>query len=212
MTNLNFNAATRWGINVLLLLSGVLALYLARSILIPAVIALLLAALLWAPANWLHRKLHLPWSVACSIVFGILVVLALIVPVGFGLPIPKLLQGLPTTPELQEEAYGKFRIRLKEAISPIPLDKDYFPEKAEDSKAAPCHQASTRSPKIRTSYPACGNFCSTAGAGFGNGFSSCLSFSSCFWKGGCWSGAWWKSSVPVRNPKPRRSMRVKGHG
>ena len=135
MTNLNFNAATRWGINVLLLLSGVLALYLARSILIPAVIALLLAAMLWAPANWLHRKLHLPWSVACSIVFGILVVLALIVPVGFGLPIPKLLQGLPTTPELQEGAYGKFRIRLKEAISPIPLDKDYFPEKAEDSKA-----------------------------------------------------------------------------
>ena len=88
--------------------SGVLHADLARSILIPAVIALLLAAMLRCRPTGCTGSCTYPGAWHVPSVFGILVVLALIVPVGFGLPIPKLLQGLPTTPELQEGAYGKF--------------------------------------------------------------------------------------------------------
>ena len=56
MINWNVSTSTRWGVNALILLGMVLALYLGQSIFIPTVIALLLAAMLWPSADWLMTK------------------------------------------------------------------------------------------------------------------------------------------------------------
>src|SRR3954453_12163581 len=50
------STATRWGVNALILLGIILALYLGKSIFIPTVIALLLAAMLWPLATWMHSN------------------------------------------------------------------------------------------------------------------------------------------------------------
>ncbi len=49
------STATRWGVNALILLGIILALYLGKTIFIPMVIALLLAAMLWPLATWMHQ-------------------------------------------------------------------------------------------------------------------------------------------------------------
>ena len=51
----SINSATRWGLNIFLLLAGVVALRLAESVIIPLLIALLLACVLGPAAAWLHR-------------------------------------------------------------------------------------------------------------------------------------------------------------
>src|SRR5260370_24630391 len=59
---MNLSSATRWGFNAAILLSIVLALYLAQAIFIPTVISLLLAAMLWPTATWMHQAgVPLPW-------------------------------------------------------------------------------------------------------------------------------------------------------
>jgi predicted PurR-regulated permease PerM len=50
------SSATRWGVNALILLGIILALYLGKNIFIPTVIALLLAAMLWPLATWMHSE------------------------------------------------------------------------------------------------------------------------------------------------------------
>jgi predicted PurR-regulated permease PerM len=153
--NLNLGAATRWGLNVLILLSIIGALYLGRSILIPTVFALLLAALLWPAAARLHQhgipfpcpargrtfpwltlhqaRLRLPWVVACIVAMSGLVALTLLVTLAFGLAITKMVQDLAIqSPAEQQEVYSHFRRKL-ESISPVPLDPQYLPENANDS-------------------------------------------------------------------------------
>src|SRR4051794_30831080 len=108
--NLNLTPATRWGLNVIGLLGAVLALRWGESIFIPTVIAVLLAALLWPAAAWIHRTLRLPWGVSCLLaVFGLLA-LNLTVTFGFTLAITKMLQELPNpnleTDEKQQELYS----------------------------------------------------------------------------------------------------------
>jgi predicted PurR-regulated permease PerM len=152
--NLNLGTATRWGLHGLLLLSLSLALYQGRTIFIPTIIALLLAAMLWPAVQWLNLcglpipglaagkrfpwlvpcvwRLRVPWSLACTAAIAILVAVALGVTLAFATTIPKLLQSLPNTDEKTQEYYGRLRDRL-EHISPWPLDPHYFPEKAQDS-------------------------------------------------------------------------------
>src|SRR5208282_274469 len=72
-----------------------------------------------------------PWGLACPTVVAAMVVLVLIVPVGFGIAIPKMLQGL-TERQKAENLYTEFRARLQ-GISPVPLDEEYFPEEPERS-------------------------------------------------------------------------------
>jgi AI-2 transport protein TqsA len=132
--NLNLSNATRIGLNVLALLAGIVALRLGESIFIPLVIALLLATILWPSANRLNTFYRLPWPVACIGAVMVLVVLNLIVMGGFVLAVPRLLQDLPQDPERQQQLYEKFRTRL-EQVSPVQLDQQYFPPRAEDSEA-----------------------------------------------------------------------------
>jgi predicted PurR-regulated permease PerM len=153
--NLNLGTTTRWGLNVLILLSIIGALYLGQSIFIPTVFALLLAALLWPAAYRLHQRgipfpwlarrrsfpwiglcqarLRLPWSIACIVAMSGLVALTLLITLGFGLAITKMVQDLAIkSPARQEEVYARFRQKL-ESISPVPLDPQYLPENANDS-------------------------------------------------------------------------------
>ena len=53
--NITLTAATRIGLNLLILLGAIVALRLGESIFIPLVIALLLATILWSSANRLHE-------------------------------------------------------------------------------------------------------------------------------------------------------------
>jgi predicted PurR-regulated permease PerM len=153
--SLNLSTATRWGINLLIVLAIVGALWLGRSIFIPTTISLLLAAMLWPGANWLNvrgvpvpllatrpnlpwlrpaiYRVKLPWSVACTAVVTILVALALAVTIGFGIAIPKMVQSLPNDEEKIQALYQRFHDRIEE-ISPFPPDPNYLPPKAKDSQ------------------------------------------------------------------------------
>lgn len=132
--NLSFTGATRIGVNVLVLLGAIVALRLGESIFIPLVIAALLAAILWPSANRLHDYYRLPWPLACAGAVLVLVILNLVVTMGFVLAFPRLLQDLPRDEEKQQKLYTQFRDRI-DRISPVPLDPNYFPEKAVDSAA-----------------------------------------------------------------------------
>jgi AI-2 transport protein TqsA len=153
--NLNLSTATRWGLNLIIILAMIGALYLGRTIFIPTVIALLLAAMLWPGATYLHeqgvpfpffaRRLRFPWlgphvyrikvswNVACLFLVGVLMTIALGITLGFGLAIPRMIQSLPNDEKKIQDVYDRFRLRL-ERISPVPLDSTYFPKDANDSK------------------------------------------------------------------------------
>jgi len=130
---LNMNTTTRLGFNCLILLGGVVALYLGQTILIPTIIALLLAAMLWPATVWLHQRLRFPWGISCMIVVTGLVLLNLAIMAGFFMAIPKLLQTLPPAKdwEQQKDLYQKFRAQL-EKISPIELDDTLLPKDPQD--------------------------------------------------------------------------------
>jgi predicted PurR-regulated permease PerM len=151
--NLNVSTATRWGLNGLILLALIVALYLARSILVPWTIALLLAAMVWPAVTWLAQdgvpvpglavrrgfpwlvphvyRSKFGWNFACAFVVGLLVTAALGIAVSFSAAIPKLLQGLPNSPEKTQKVYAQFRERVQ-ALS-LPIDPQYLPAEAKDS-------------------------------------------------------------------------------
>src|SRR5207244_13456925 len=93
--NLNIGAVTRWGLNLLALLGVIVALRCGQTILIPLVIALLLAALVWPAVRFLHRTIRLPWAMACILMVLMVVAANVLVSVGIGLVVPKFLQDLP---------------------------------------------------------------------------------------------------------------------
>jgi AI-2 transport protein TqsA len=133
VNQLRFTTATRVGVNVLALLGVIVALYLGKSILIPLVIAVLLAAMVWPVAAWLNRTAHLSWGFACMIVVGSLVVLNLLVTFGFFMALPAMLQGMPDlrTEPGQEELYRMIRNRVGLVL---PLDEQMFPADPSDSR------------------------------------------------------------------------------
>ena len=152
--NLNMSTATRWGLNAVILLSIVVALYLGQSIFIPTVISLLLAAMLWPTATWMHRsglalpwlrlrhrgswvrpgiaRLRLSWSVACLSVVAGFVALVLLLFVAFGLGVSKIVIDLGDR-TTQDRVYLDFRAKLQR-ISPVGLDPEYFAEEPDQSK------------------------------------------------------------------------------
>lgn len=136
----HLDAATRWGLNGLILLSLSVAFYLGRPVLIPAVIALLLACMLWPAVCWLHEaglpllgwRLRVPWPIACGVAVSVLVVVVSATTVAFGLLIPRFVQSLPSDPDKAQVYYARFRERI-DRISPVALDEHYLPEDADDS-------------------------------------------------------------------------------
>ena len=131
--NLNLSSATRIGLNVLALLGAAIALYLGQSIFIPVTISALLAVILWPAASWLHRKLKLPWFLACLGVILMLIVVNAAVFTGFALAVPSIVQELPN-PRNETEMQGVYRKARQSVQSVAPQSADrVLPEHAEQS-------------------------------------------------------------------------------
>ncbi|MBL8799507.1 MAG: AI-2E family transporter [Planctomycetia bacterium] len=137
MISLNLTPPIRWGLNLLILLAGVILLRLGQAFFIPPVIALLLAAVLWPGAGWLHQKLRMPWSLACLTGVTGVFVLNLIVTLGFRLAAARLLKGMPNPnyPAGQQQLYTQIREKVQ-LVSPFPLEETdtYWPQRVEDSR------------------------------------------------------------------------------
>ena len=155
MINMNLSTATRWGLNAAILLSIVLALYLGKSIFIPTIIALLLAAMLWplatwmnqagVPAPWFHARGGFPWlrpylarvrfrwAIACLTVVLFLVAMVLLVGAAFGVGLGRIVVDLGSK-KTQEDVYKDFRTKLQKIIGPIREDDEYFNGDPERSK------------------------------------------------------------------------------
>ncbi|MFO0808135.1 MAG: AI-2E family transporter [Gemmataceae bacterium] len=130
--NFNLSTATRLGLNILVMLGGIVALRLGEGIFIPLTIALLFATILWSSANRLHTFYRFPWAVACIVSVLVLVLVNLVVTFGFVLAVPRLVQDMtPIDPARQQEIYNSLRLR---AASVVPLDDRYFPKEAKDSE------------------------------------------------------------------------------
>ena len=154
MINVNVSTATRWGLNAVILLSVVLALYLGQSVFIPMVISLLLAAMLWPTATWMNQsgiplpvlrpragfpwlrphvaRAHVSWSLACLTVVIGFVALALMLALAFGLGVGRIVIDLGDR-ETQRRVYLDFRAKIQR-MSPAELDNEYFNEDPEQSK------------------------------------------------------------------------------
>ena len=127
MIHLPFNAATRLGINVVVMLAGVVALRLGHSVFIPTIIALLMAAVLGPAANWLHRVLKIRWTLACLAVITGLILVNIGLMIIFTLAVTRIVQQVPTTDLEIRKFYGDFRDKL-ENFWPYPLDEELFPK------------------------------------------------------------------------------------
>src|SRR6516162_7893578 len=109
--------AMRWGLGVVVLLAGAFALYLAKVIFVPTVIALLLAAMLWPAVVWMHRALRFSWTFSCLLMVGFLVILNLFVSIGFGVSITKMLQDIPRPDNI--EGQEKVYINVRESLQQV---------------------------------------------------------------------------------------------
>src|SRR5437764_1454395 len=79
MIPIPLNTVTRIGLNVLLLLAAIVALRLGESVIVPMLIALLLATVLGPAAYWLHKTLKIRWGLACTTVVVMLIVANLLI-------------------------------------------------------------------------------------------------------------------------------------
>jgi predicted PurR-regulated permease PerM len=134
INQLDLGPAMRWGLGLVIILAAVFALYLAQSVFVPTVIALLLAAMLWPAVRWLHERLKFTWAFSCLLMVSLLVILNLFVSVGFGVSVTKMLQDIPRPDNTdgQKEVYKKVCESLRQ-ISPVRLEDIGLPEKPEDS-------------------------------------------------------------------------------
>ena len=121
-------------LGLVVLLAAVFALYLAQVVIVPTVIALLLAAMLWPAVRWMHVSLRFTWTFSCILMVSVLVVLNLFVSIGFGLSITKMLQDIPRpdNTQAQKKVYNKVRESLQQ-VSPVPLEEVGLPADPEES-------------------------------------------------------------------------------
>jgi AI-2 transport protein TqsA len=126
------NAAGRIGLSVLLLLAGVVALRLGETVIVPMMIALLLATVLGPAASWLHQTLKIRWGLACmSVVIGLVLASALVTAV-FSASVVRLVTQV-TNPATFLATYNDFRARLEKKLPPdYKLDETLLPENPED--------------------------------------------------------------------------------
>jgi predicted PurR-regulated permease PerM len=112
------HTAGRTGLNVLLLLAGIIALRLGESVIIPMLIALLLASVLGPAAAWMNRTLKIRWSLCCiAVIFG-LVLLILLITLVFSPTVSRLAANIPGSNDQTKmiELYEKFRVKIVEII------------------------------------------------------------------------------------------------
>jgi len=117
--------AGRIGLYIFLLLVGVIALHLAEPVIVPLLVALLLATVLGPAAAWMHERLKIRWSLACvTVIFGLILANVLIFMV-FSTSVIRLANRLSDERKIIQ-TYINLRTNL-EKISPGPLDEDLFP-------------------------------------------------------------------------------------
>ncbi|MBI3407769.1 MAG: AI-2E family transporter [Planctomycetes bacterium] len=120
------HAATRLGINIAILLAGVVALWLGKAVFMPMIIALLLAAVLGPAASWLHRTLKFSWIGSClTVIFGLLL-LNLLITFVIVLAATRLVQQVPQGNDEILKFYTDFRTKLVN-LWPWQLDEELFP-------------------------------------------------------------------------------------
>jgi predicted PurR-regulated permease PerM len=134
INQLDLGPAMRWGLGLVIILAAVFALYLAQSVVVPTVIALLLAAMLWPAVRWMHSSLRFTWTFSCLVMVSFLVILNLFVSVGFGVSITKMLQDIPRPDNTagQKQVYTKVRESLSQ-VSPVRLEDIGLPEDPNES-------------------------------------------------------------------------------
>jgi predicted PurR-regulated permease PerM len=126
MIPIPLNTAGRIGLNVLLLLAGVATLHYGKSVIVPMLIALLLATVLGPAASWLHETFKMRWSLACvSVVIGLVLASALITAVFSGSVVRLVTQLSDEKKALK--IFNDFRTKL-EQVAPFELDRELFPK------------------------------------------------------------------------------------
>jgi AI-2 transport protein TqsA len=130
------NAATRVGLNVLIVFGVIWVLYLGQTLFLPLIISLLLASVLGPAALWLHQRLNFNWTLACATaVFGLIALFVALAFV-FAVSLPRLLQILPNLNDNNKivEIYNeKIRPQI-ESMWPWELDEDLFPKEVKENE------------------------------------------------------------------------------
>jgi AI-2 transport protein TqsA len=128
MIPIPLNAASRIGLNVLLLLAGVLALHLGAPVIVPMLIALLLATVLGPAAFWLHDRLKIRWGLACIVVVVGLVLANLLILTVFSFSLVRLVNQLSDQEKMLKQ-YKEFRAKLAKNIpADYELDEVLLPK------------------------------------------------------------------------------------
>lgn len=119
------NTAGRIGLNIALLLAGVLTLHFGKEVIVPILIALLLATVLAPAAMWLYQTTGIRWSLACVTVVIGLVLANLLIGAVFSASVLRLINQL-SSEEVVLARYKEFRARLQNvAIGEI--DEEILP-------------------------------------------------------------------------------------
>lgn len=129
--NVYLTLATRYGLNILGLLGVSAALYLGSSIFIPLTISVLLAAMLYPAARWLHTRLRLPWFFSCLTVILLLVFVNLLLTFAVGASIPQIVDRIPNNDEQWRVKYEQAARQIRD-VSPLPTESA-LPLKAANS-------------------------------------------------------------------------------
>src|SRR5262245_23612748 len=131
----------------------ILALYIGKEIFIPLVISLLLAAMLWPMATWMHQagiplirprrrpafpwvraapaRWRMPWGLATVAVITILIAVIAATAVSFSLGLSKIFVDLGN-PDKQGDAYRKIHAKLVEIG--VQTDDHYLPPDPDKSE------------------------------------------------------------------------------
>lgn len=128
MLPFQLHAATRIGVNVGLLLAAVVALRLGSTIIVPVVMALLLASVLGPAAAWMHERLKIRWGLACLVVIIGLVMTMLLMTTIMLKAATSLAQQIPNPNDKAGmiDVYQKLRVKVV-AVWPSELDPVIFP-------------------------------------------------------------------------------------
>jgi AI-2 transport protein TqsA len=126
MIPIPLNAATRIGLNVLLFLAGVVALRLGESVIVPMLIALLLATVLGPAAAWLHQTFKIRWGLACvTVILGLVLASGLVTAV-FSASVTRLVNQLSDEDRFLK-TFKDFRVRV-EKVWPGAIDEEFLPK------------------------------------------------------------------------------------
>lgn len=123
---LPISAAGRIGLYVLLLLAGGIALWVCEPVIVPLLVALLLATVLGPAALWLQEKFQIKWSSACVLVIVGVVFANVLIFLTFSASVTAVVTKM-SNPTQIKATYNKLRSNL-EKISPFPIDPEYFPK------------------------------------------------------------------------------------